>query len=69
MSVEIARALRLLFERLRASIENVHKKFQVNITLEWVQGHSGVNRDERADLLAIESVCKEQNVPVDQTNP
>ena len=55
-------------ERLRAIIDSVHKKFQIKITLQWIPGHSGVNGNERADLLAKEGASKEQqNVPVDQS--
>ena len=47
-------------ERLRAIIDSVHKKFQIKITLQWIPGHSGVNGNERADLLAKEGASKEQ---------
>ena len=54
-------------QRLAQSIDRLHKSHKVNITLQWIPGHSEVEGNEIADRLAKQGASKEQpNIPVNQ---
>ena len=54
-------------QHLAQSIDRLHKSHKVNITLQWITGHSEVEGNEIADRLAKQGASKEQpNIPVNQ---